>query len=292
MEKIIVTIPAYNEEKTIGRVVKDISCVLKKYPRSKIQVFDDGSRDSTAQRAKDAGARVISNHTNLGLARTFQLEIAECVRSGADIIVHTDADGQYRADDIPKLIEMVRSGYDLVLGNRFSGGIERMHWLKRLGNLSFTVLVSLLSQKHIGDAQTGFRAFTRAVAISCPITSNYTYTQEQILKTSWSGFLIGEVPTQFSSRIDESRLIKNPFHYAMNVSINLIRLLRDYSPMKFFSLGSGMCIIISLFLLSLWHVSSSVDTSTLFAVFSGIFFLLALQLFLIGLLSDMFRKTV
>jgi hypothetical protein len=105
----------------------------------------------------------------------------ECLKRNADIIVHTDADGQYSANDVPILIKEVVNGADLVLGSRFKGGIESMPWLKKLGNIAFSKVISKITGFRISDCQTGFRAFTKEVAEQIQITSFHTYTQEQII---------------------------------------------------------------------------------------------------------------
>jgi len=234
MEKIVVTMPAYKEEQTIGYVIRDIKEVLrgKKYNYT-ILVVDDGSKDKTKEIAEKNGAIVVSHNRNLGLAQAFRTEMKECLKLNADIIVHTDADGQYLAEDIPRLIEQVKGGYDLVLGNRFIGGIESMPVLKQLGNLAFSNTISKIVRYRVGDCQTGFRAFTSEVA-KIEIGSDHTYTQEQIIRAVNLGFKIKEIPTYFRKRNGESRLMKNPFEYAFKAWINILRIYRDYRPLKFF----------------------------------------------------------
>src|SRR3989338_2451106 len=120
--QIVITIPAYNEEKTIGGLIKNIHDVMKstKYTY-KILVVDDGSKDGTKEVAKNAGAGIYSHPKNYGLAETFKTEIKKSLVLGADIIVHIDADTQYQPKEIPKLLSEIENGYDLVLGSRFKG---------------------------------------------------------------------------------------------------------------------------------------------------------------------------
>ena len=114
--KIITCIPAYNEENTLGSVIKDIKAVMDKSNYNyQILVLNDGSEDKTIETAKKAGAVVVSNKRNLGLAETFKKEMEECIKLKADVIVHTDADGQYPSKYIPEMIKKVKEGYDLVL---------------------------------------------------------------------------------------------------------------------------------------------------------------------------------
>src|SRR3989338_3612693 len=138
---IVITIPAYNEERTIGESIKSIKSVMNSgVYRHKyiISVVDDGSKDKTAQIAKKAGAIVYSHPKNYGLAECFKTEIEICLEHKADVIVHIDADLQYKPEDIPKLLKEIENGYDLVLGSRFKGKIEYMPLIKKIGNISFS----------------------------------------------------------------------------------------------------------------------------------------------------------
>ncbi|MHA1354548.1 MAG: glycosyltransferase family 2 protein [Candidatus Heimdallarchaeota archaeon] len=226
--KVVVTIPAYNEEEKIGEVIKNIKSVMdetKHCYNYLILVVNDGSTDKTVDEAIKAGAFVYSHEINQGLAETFRTEMKLCSELGTEIIVHTDADGQYRAEEIPNLIEQVELGYDLVLGSRFMGTIESMPKMKRFGNKAFSRLISLLTRRRISDGQTGFRAFTRKVAEELPIESDYTYTQEQIIRACQNNYKILEVPAYFAKRDNgPSRLMKNPLDYAIRAWRNIIKL--------------------------------------------------------------------
>jgi len=231
IKKVVITIPAYNEEKTIGKVVQNIRNVMDqtKYCFNYfILVVNDGSIDKTAERASESGAFVYSHTRNYGLAQTFRTEMKLCLEIDADIIVHTDADGQYKAEEIPFLINEVENGFDLVLGSRFKGKIESMSWLKRFGNIVFSMVISVLSLKKVSDGQTGFRAFNKNIAQNIPIISNHTYTQEQIIRTSKKGYSIKEFPIYFAKRSDGvSRLMKNPLEYAKRAWENIFKVLKN-----------------------------------------------------------------
>src|SRR3989344_3100404 len=141
--KIVVTIPAYNEEETLGKVIGDINLVMSKARHNYlIHVVDDGSTDKTSEIAKAAGAIVTRHPYNCGLAEAFKTEIKRCLELGANIIVHTDADGQYAAEDIPRFLTEIQNGHDLVLGSRFLGKIEHMPIIKRIGNIAFSKAIS------------------------------------------------------------------------------------------------------------------------------------------------------
>ena len=250
--KIIVTIPTYNEAESIGKLIKGIKAVMGggKYDY-KILVVDDGSKDKTAEIAKKSGAIVCLHPKNYGLAETFKTEIKKCLELKADVIVHIDADGQYLPKDIPKLIKEVENGNDLVLGSRFKGKIEHMPLVKRMGNIAFSKVVSRITRINVTDAQTGFRAFTKKIAQEVPIISNHTYTQEQIIRAVKQKFKVKEVPIYFAKRDGKSKLVRNPFEFAAKAWINILRIYRDFEPLKFFGIAGGFIFIIG-FLIGLY----------------------------------------
>lgn len=231
--KIIIIIPAYNEEEYLGKTLEEIKSVMDfyKYKDYEIHVQNDGSTDMTAEVAELYGAKVFTNPSNLGLARTFK---EECKNArDADIIIHTDADGQYKAQYIPLLIEKMREGNDLVLGSRFLGE-ERYSGsiLKRFLNPLFSRLMSFIVKKKITDFTTGFRAFNQKVA-SLEIINTFTYTHEQIVRAIKSGLKIKEIPIE-TNPTRKSKLFKNPLDYAIKSFVNILRVYRDFDPIKFF----------------------------------------------------------
>lgn len=292
--KVTVTIPAYNEGKSIGALIKKIKEVMNRGRYNyDILVVDDGSKDETAQAAKKAGAIVYSHPKNYGLAESFKTEIEKCLGRKADVIVHIDADLQYRPEEIPKLLKEVQNGYDLVLGSRFKGKIEEMPLIKRLGNIAFSKVVSFITKLDISDAQTGFRAFKRSVAERVNITSNHTYTQEQIIRAAREKFRIKEVPIYFAKRDGKSRLITNTFGYAVRAWINLLRTFRDYEPLKFFgSIGSlifGIGFAIGLYLVYL-HFTTGIVGHFALMMLDILILSIGLQIIMFGFIADMNRK--
>ncbi len=291
--KVIITIPAYNEQRTIGSIIKRIHDVMKfqKY-RYEILVVDDGSKDNTKSAAQKAGARVYTHPKNYGLAETFRTEIEQACVLKADVIVHIDADMQYLPEEIPKLIAEINQGYDLVLGSRFLGKIESMPLVNWLGNIAFSKVISQISGVLISDAQTGFRAFTKKVAQAIRIRSDHTYTQEQIIRAVHQKFRIKEIPIYFAKRKDKSRLISNPFSYALRAWINIIRVYRDYQPLRFF--GSIGFLIFSLgFLIGLYmvylHFTSGIYGHFALLMLDVVILSLGFQLIMFALLADMLR---
>src|SRR3989338_353461 len=291
--KVIISIPAYNEEKTLALVLSEIHQVMKSAGYAyEILVLNDCSTDRTVEVAKSLGVIVVSNKINLGLAETFKREMKECLKLKADIIVHTDADGQYHPQHIPQLIGKVKEGYDLVLGSRFQGKVKHMPLLKKMGNLAFSKVLSSLTKIKITDSTTGFRAFTPEIAREINYINTFTYTQEQIIKAAKQGFKITEIPI-ISRKTRESRLFKNPFQYAIKAWINIFRIYRDYQPLKFFgriglfflSIGVGIGVWLAYRYFTLGYVGKTPSTQL-----SVLLILMGIQIVLFGFLADMVQK--
>lgn len=287
--KIVITIPAYNEEDTVGVVLDDIKQVMAALEHEcELIVVDDGSADNTMNVAKKAGAIVYSNAYNLGLAETFRVEVEKALQHEPDIIIHIDADGQYRAEEIPKLIKpILEEHYDLVLGSRFAGQIEEMALVKKIGNKLFSKVISGITKIRITDSQTGFRAFTREIAEQIEIVSTHTYTQEQVIKAVRGKFRVKEVPVYFAKRRSgKSRLMSNPFDYAVRAWIDLFRIYRDYNPLSFFG-WTGFSLIATAMLLAVYSIlilGKLLDVTVVVLLLGGI------QIILFGFLAEMIRK--
>jgi len=221
-KKLIIIIPAFNEEKTISDVIKRIPVIHNL--KQEIIVIDDGSTDTTALRAKKAGAHVISNKTNQGLGFCLKEGLIAALKNRADIIVNIDADGQYDPGRIPDLINpILMENVDLVIGNRFLGEIKyKMNIIKKWGNKIISIFISkvLLRLEEIYDIQSGYRSINKNLAkiLVKVLTSNYTYTQEMIILSSLLGFKMKQISIDFFQRTSgKSRLIKNPFKYLFKV---------------------------------------------------------------------------
>jgi len=291
--KVVVTIPAYNEEKTVGSIIREIKEVMDKTSYNyQILVLDDGSKDKTVEAAKKNGAFVVSNKRNLGLAETFKREMKECLKLKADIIVHTDADGQYPSYYIPEMIEKVEHGYDLVLGSRFGkGSYGGSSIMKKLGNRAFARVFSNLLKTKITDTTTGFRAFSKEVA-ELPLINTFTYTQEQLIRAGKSKMKIGEIPIK-TNKTRPSKLFRNPFDYAVKAWINIFRIYRDFEPLKFFG-RIGLLFILAGFLLGLFILYKIITVGSAGGIprviLSMLLILVGIQIAFFGFLADMNRK--
>lgn len=294
---VVVSIPAYNEEATIVAVIRKIKEVLGKHRNYsyRVLVVDDGSTDRTAEAAKAEGAHVYSHPKNYGLAETFRTEIQQFLKlkPEADAMVHIDADGQYKAEEIPLLLKKLEEGNDFVLGSRFKGHIESMPIIKRLGNKAFSKVISQITRTKVSDAQSGFRAFTREVAENIKIISDHTYTQEQVIKAVKGKFRFAEVPVYFAERKGKSRLIRNPFEYATKAWINILRIYRDYEPLRFFGLVGGLIFTIGFAFglrLLYFYLTTGIVGHIPSLILSMLLMSVGVQIITFGFLADMIKK--
>lgn len=287
--RIAVFIPAFNEQATIGDVVKSVRQAAR---GAQVLVVDDGSTDSTAAAAARAGAKVLRHGRNLGLARSFCDGMEAALKAGAGIAVCIDADGQYDPKEIPKLIKPVAAGEaDIVLGSRFAGEIEEMPLQKKWGNMIATKVTSLLSGLKITDAQTGFRAFSKEAMLRMSISSDFTYTQETIIQAAFKGLRVREVPIRFLKRKHgSSRLFSSIFSYAWRAGLTIIKSVFYYAPMTFFSLAAAVSGLIGLAFGArvALHYSETGMVSPFIpsAIISAFLLLGAMVLFIAGMLAN------
>lgn len=252
--KVVVYLPALNEAETIGAVLDGIPARLPGIESVRTIVVDDGSNDGTAQIAQRHGAMVVRHPKNLGTGRTFVTGVSAALRAGADIIVSMDADGQFRGEDIAKLIEPIFDGRaDVALCSRFANGnlIGSMPLAKRAGNAMLTRAISVIAGARFTDVSCGFRAMSREAALRADIHSNYEYIHESLLNWRRLGMTIEEVPLPVLAErpVGESRIMSSVLRYGMRSGPVLIRAIRDYSPMKFFGAFAVAAIAVAMLLL-------------------------------------------
>ena len=246
--KLVVIIPAYNEQDTIPQVIGEIPRRIVGVDSVEIVLVDDGSRDNTIIKAIENGVdEVITHKVNKGLGVTFRDGINSALERGAGIIVNIDADGQYNAKQIPDLIKPILDGRaDMVLGWRDIDKLDFMPRGKKFGNKLATWVTRRLSGLPIKDAQTGFRAFSREAALRLNLFGKYTYVQETIIQASHKGLEIEQVPIDFRAREGKSRLIPNLWAYAMRAGSTIFSTYRDYRPLQFFSSIGGILLAFGL----------------------------------------------
>lgn len=237
MRKLIIQIPCFNEESTLGVVLKALPRQVAGVDVVEWLVIDDGSTDRTVEVALEHGVdHIVSLTVNRGLARAFMAGLDFCIRSGADIIVNTDADNQYRADDIPRLVAPIVQGEaEIVVGERPISDIA--HWslskkiLQKLGSW----VVRMASSTNIPDAPSGFRAMTREAALRLNVFDTYTYTLETIIQAGRKNMAITSVPVRTNPDMRPSRLVKTIPQYLQRSLFTIVRIFMTYRPFRFFA---------------------------------------------------------
>jgi glycosyltransferase involved in cell wall biosynthesis len=209
-KKLVVFLPAYNEEESIALVIKRIPRNFDKRIKVEVVVVDDGSSDNTVKVSKAAGADYIYQHeTNKGLGAAVRTGLKVSAQRGADIAVMIDADNEYPADEIPNIVYPLLIGEaDYTMGSRFLGTIEGMKLHRRVGNYCFTMLQSILLRKFIYDGQSGMRAFSREAMINAEIIHDYNYAQVLTLNLVRKGFRVKEIPIRYQVRAKGESFIK------------------------------------------------------------------------------------
>ncbi|NET35798.1 MAG: glycosyltransferase family 2 protein [Cyanothece sp. SIO1E1] len=292
MTKLIIQIPCYNEEQTLGATLADLPRHLPGVDQVEWLVINDGSQDRTLEVAKANGVdHIISFSTNQGLAKAFMAGLETCLKQGADIIVNTDADNQYCADDIPGLIRPILLGQaEIVIGARPIWRTQHFSLMKKLLQRLGSSIVQLASNTNIPDAPSGFRAFSREAAIQLNVFNPYTYTLETIIQAGHKGMNITSVPIRTNRVLRPSRLVRSIPTYVTRSTLTILRIFMLYQPLRFFTLlGSvpfGLGTILSLrWLVFFWLGTDRTRIPSL--ILAAILILIGFQLWMFGLIADL-----
>lgn len=241
MKKLIIQIPCYNEEKTLSVTLSDLPRQVEGVDLVEWLIIDDGCTDDTVKIARKHGVdHLITFTKNHGLAKGFMAGLDACLQLGADIIVNTDADNQYEAMDIPKLVEPILQGQaDIVVGARPIKDIEHFSPLKKILQKVGSWVVRIVSKTGVADVTSGFRAMSRDAAMRLNVFNEYTYTLETIIQAGQKNMAVISVPIRTNEDLRPSRLLKSIPSYVRKSVVTIIRIFVVYKPFRFFiSLGS------------------------------------------------------
>lgn len=243
--KLAIQIPCHNEAATLEACIADLPKHIPGIDAIELVVIDDGSSDETALVARRLGVQhVISMRGHKGLAQTFARGIEVALQIGADLIVNTDGDNQYRGQDVPALIAPILQGRaDVVIGDRQVDQLSQFSRLKKMLHKLGNSIVQLITKNEIRDVSSGFRAYSREAALRTIILTDYSYTIENIIQLSKLKLRIVSVPVTVNPKLRKSRLIKSIPHFIGQQGATIVRTYATYSPIKVF-LGPGVILIL------------------------------------------------
>jgi glycosyltransferase involved in cell wall biosynthesis len=290
--KLFVQIPCLNEEATLPGVIRDIPRVVPGVDKVKVLVIDDGSSDRTADVARQAGADyVVRRPRTQGLAKTFVAGLRACLELGADIIVNTDGDHQYRGDDIPRLIAPIMDGRaEIVIGDRQVSQVPHFSRFKRVLQVLGSRIVSRMSHVDLPDVTSGFRAYSRDAALRLNVFSSFSYTLETLFLAGNHRLPVTQIPIVSNRPLRPSRLFRSLPGYVRTSAATIVRAYALYEPLRiFFYIGivlGGVGVIgVGRFLYFYAIGAGGGHVQSL--VLSGVFIGMGFQAWMLGILADL-----
>ena len=293
--KLIIQIPCLNEEDALPATLAALPREVEGFDTVEWLVVDDGSTDRTAQVAREGGVdHIVRFNTNKGLAVAFQAGIDASLKLGADVIVNTDADNQYRADDIPALVAPILAREaDVVVGDRSVKEQDEFSRVKRILHSWGSWVVRQASQTDIPDVTSGFRAYNREAALRLNVLSRFTYTVETIIQAGKSDLAITHVPIRTNPKVRESRLFSSIRQYVKRSVTTILRIYLMYEPLPAFLwpaavVGLGGLALLGRF--AWFYFTAPGPTGHVQSLIVGVALLIfALQLVLLGVIGDLLR---
>jgi glycosyltransferase involved in cell wall biosynthesis len=246
--KLIIQIPCKDEAEQLPATLADLPRELPGFDAVEWLIIDDGSTDATIAVAREHGVNHIVRLTNnKGLASAFQAGIDTALKLGADVIVNTDADNQYRGEDVATLVEPILAGRaDMVIGDREIGSVDEFSPLKKRLQRVGSRIVRAASSTAIPDTTSGFRAYNREAALQIMIVSRFTYTLESIIQAGKLLVAIDHVPIGTNPRTRESRLFPSMWSYVRRNGTSIFRIYAQYEPLRVFLAVAGILMIAAL----------------------------------------------
>lgn len=291
--KLIIQIPCYNESQTLAETLRALPRRITGIDQIEFLVIDDGSTDNTAQVAKENGVEhIVRLPKHLGLAAGFVAGLDASLKQDADIIVNTDADNQYQAQDIPRLIEPILAGRaDIVVGDRGVATQKEFSQTKRLLQRVGSWVTAQASGSNTPDATSGFRAISRQAALRTLVLSEYSYTLETLIQAGSQRMVVEFVPIRTNPQTRPSRLLQSTPHYIALSATTIIRAYTMYRPLRLFTF-IGIFMILSGVALGLRFIylnyivgqSAGMIQSV---ILSAVLLIVGFQVLLIGLLADL-----
>ncbi len=291
--KLIIQIPCLNEEEQLPVSLAELPRSVPGFDVVEWLVIDDGSTDRTIDVARSLGVdHVVKLTNNKGLAYAFQAGLDASLKLGADVIVNTDADNQYSAADIPKLVAPILSGdADMVIGDRNVLAIEHFSVAKKRLQRLGSWVVRQASSTAIPDATSGFRAYNREAALGLTVVSKFTYTLESLIQAGQSLVAIDHVAVRTNPKLRESRLFGSTWAYVRRNMLSIFRIYTVYEPLRMFSLFAVVLFLLSLLAWSPflwdWLVNGDRAGHLQSIVLGGVLLVASVQAFALGVIADL-----
>jgi len=291
--KLVIQIPCYNEEATLPQTLADLPRALPGVDLLEVLVVDDGSTDRTAQVAENLGVpHIVRLRRNLGLAQAFLAGLEAALAMGADVVVNTDADNQYRGADVERLVApILRGEADVVVGDRGVGTVAHFSPLKRRLQRLGSWVVQKAAGVEIPDATSGFRALSREAALRTLVLSQYSYTLETLIQAGARQMAVAHVPVGINPQTRPSRLIRSLPRYVAHSSLTILRTYALYRPLRFFlALGAvliGLGVLVGLRFIYFFAVTGGAAGHVQSLILAAILLIVGLQVCLIGVVADL-----
>ena len=290
--KLIIQIPCYNEAEILPKTLSQLPREIDGFDQVEILVIDDGSSDATVNVAKANGAdHIVQLSRHLGLARAYSYGLDACLRLGADVIVNTDADNQYPAEDIERLVKPILSGEaEMVIGDRGVRNVAHFPAHKRALQALGSGVVSATAGFNIPDATSGFRAITRKVAMETMVLSNYSYTLETLIQAGAKKVRVAFVPIETNPPERPSRLFKSIRSYMVNSSVTIMRSFTMYRALRVFTVISAIMILAGVLIGArfLYFYLNGMGSGMIQSlILAAVFLIVGFVTFLIGLIADL-----
>jgi glycosyltransferase involved in cell wall biosynthesis len=290
--KLIIQIPCLNEQETLPTALAALPREVEGFDTVEWLIVDDGSTDRTAEVARTAGADHVVRLTNhKGLAAAFQAGLDAALKLGADVIVNTDADDQYVATEIPRLVAPILAGEaDMVVGDRQIDQVEHFSAGKKILQRLGSWVVRLASDTEVPDTTSGFRAYNREAALGLVVVSNFTYTLESLIQAGKMLVAIEHVPIETNETTRESRLASSTSKYVRRNALAIFRAYVMYEPLRVFWAASAFFFVLALAAFSPFALDVILNGDSTGHVQSlilgAVLALVSVQMFALGIIGD------